>query len=370
VSETTVDLAAGETQTVDLAAPPRRSSAVVAAVLKEAGFGERTDHTLDLSEMDSNIASARLSTILTLAANVVNKEVSWGHRLYGLGLRSARAFMGTSPCGLQVLFGFESGTPDEAAARVAQAMVRVWPPGAPPPPPQPPNTFPQVKGLAASAQGTQPGPHWVSIETPGARPAVMSAVMLPGRLTLVVVHEDSSGESHVYQYLPTLALHEASDPKKLRLCEMAQRFLLCGQLDPAYAAAADLRAAGWDDPILTGLAGYLMLKLAKISELGPLANEMAARFGGIGDSHLLQAEHRAALGDAAGARAGYLAALGCGLPLFADGSLRLADAVAMHHLDHPTVPLLKDLLDHQLRGTLWSMRTGLPGSRAGRPLIG
>jgi hypothetical protein len=220
--------------------------------------------------------------------------------------------------------------------------------------------FPQVAGLGAFAAGTVPGPHWVSLEAPSGRPVVLATTMVPGRLTLLVAHEDSEGSSSIYQYLPSLAPQTSSEPKPLRLLEMAQRFFQRGQLDPAYQATVELRALQWDDPVVPCLAGYLMLKRGRLYELQGLVGEILGRLDVLADTHVLAAEYLAARKDAAAARMAYVTALERGLPLFAEGLVRLSDAVETLGIAHPRAALLEELMTDRLPGEVWSIRRGLP----------
>lgn len=366
--EELVDLEAGETEERELRAPAPAETGVMRELMARGTVFSDAEDNLHVSEALGPIASLQLSTVLTLAGNVANKNTPWGHRLRALGVDSFQAQVppGTEQ-GVQILFGGEFGTPEQIEQFVARVELRLWPQDQPlPAAPEYPRLVPATPGLAQIAWARSPGAHWLALGGADQAPVVFPLTVLAGRLALLVIHQDAAGQTHIFQYLPALgaddvepvAPNEAPDvaqAKLLRRLELLQRFYMSGRLDHAHDAARELLYAKWREPIAGCLGGYLMLRLDKPAELNIAAANMRNYFGELSDSHVLMAEYAGrVLRDDTWARQEFAAALERGLPLFADGAARLLEGVKRYGIDHPRVATLQTVVVRRVPGLLWA----------------
>jgi len=375
--EREVDLAAGDDERFTMQAPGPRAG-LVSELVQRAAFTVRKDNTLEVAGTVGPMATASLSTILSLAGSVANEDLEWGNRLRKVGLRSFRdAAPGSATSGVQVLFGIESVRPGDAgdgdAGEYLRKMkLRVWPQNGPvPATADVPLEFSGIKGLAAFQQAAEPGSYWGSLESLGQPPVVFALAVLPERLTMLIVQRDTAGRMRVFQYHPALTPEErerrdqenAPIPGKTsdesaalrrRQVDLLQRFYLSGQLMQTEQNAVDLLMAKWDEPVAGCLGGYLLLRLGKPDRLGAAAYNLAGHFGNLSDSHVLMAEYQTSISNRDFALVEFGRALDWGLPLCADGLSRLLGAVRDHHLKHANVPLLEAVYQNRVPGLLWS----------------
>src|SRR5205823_4896495 len=207
------------------------------------------------------------------------------------------------------------------------------------------------------------GPHCLAIEVPGQDPVVLQLAMLTGRITMLVLHFDAGRRARIFQYLPSLRASESTDPRTVRRLELVQRFYLKGRLDYAYETAKDLLQGKWEEPIAGCLGGYILLRQGKGRELGGPASNMTIFYPQLSDGFVLQGAAAESTGH--GTAEPFVAALNCGFPIFADGLLRLNQAVQRYHIEHPLVALLTQIVKNRAPGMLWSawLPEGLaPGS--------
>jgi hypothetical protein len=134
-----------------------------------------------------------------------------------------------------------------------------------------------------------------------------------------------------------------------------QRCVAGGRLDLGHDNAVELLHGKWADPIAGCLGGYLLLKLGEAAALGTAARNMVRAYPELSDSHLLEAEYHAARGDQRAVERAAALALDAGLPIFADGVSRLLDFAGSLALSHPNGRLAATVLDHRVKGALWSL---------------
>jgi len=356
VIEQLVELSPGEKETVELEAPPPQTTRVMTEVARHIECKLESDSTLEVSEAVGPMASAQLSTLLTLAASVVNQDQAWGQQLRKLGVKPFKALVsGGETSGLQVLSGVEVGTSEEVISYISKVGLSLWPMNQPRPETSDAPTPLNIPGLSEFARATQAGPHWLEINWPEKPPVALALAMLPQRLTMMVFHRDAEGHLHIFQYLPALQSDESSSPDTIRRLELAQRFYLNGRLDQAYENAKDLLYAKWVDPLAGCLGGYLLLRLGRARELSVFVQNMVNFYGQLSDSHVLRAEYEVELGHDAAARESLIHALERGAPIFADGLVCLRNRLAKYNLeDHPNARLIMEVFDKRVPDLLWT----------------
>jgi hypothetical protein len=359
-AEETLQLSIGETETVKLDAPALPQTRLMQKVMESANFLVQQDNTLDISKTVGPIASAQISTILALAANVANQSDTLGMRLRSLGLtpfsESATATIASS--GLEIISGVEFTSQQEISAYLSGAKLRLWPQGdLIPESSESPVALDSVPGIAEYAKPAQSGPHWLAVEIADQSPVIFSLSMLPQRLTMLVFHRDVEGRTRTFQYLPGLQPGEGSDLNLIRRLELMQRFSLSGRFNNAYELAREPLNAEVADPLALCLGGYLAIKLKDRDGLLTACKKLDKFYPQLSDGHVLRGEHEALIGEPGGAAAAYSEALNHGLPIFGDGLVRLSAAVGRHEITHPRVKLLDRVLANRVRGLLWSAWT-------------
>lgn len=364
--EELIDLEEGEAQDIHLGAPTETPSKLVGRMMAKAGFKPAGDGYVNVSERVGPVAGPNLTTLLTFAAQAVSMDKQWGDRLPALGLRSFQEIAGAdADSGLHLIVAIEASADREFSRRLSATSVRLWRERDPIPEPyvQPLLTSP-ANGVAEFAAKGQPGPHWLSLEMPGYDPMVFALMLLPGRLTVLIVQQDEFGETRVLQYMPSLVGDEQVEPASagehsraalIRRLELMQRCFMSGQLDYALLNARELLHAEWEEPIAVALSGYLMLRSGDGAEFLAVAGELMNRFDVLSDSHVLVASAVASTGgDDRRVEREFRAALDKGLPIIGDGLGLLAEGVDRYGIEHPRVPLLSAVFRRHVPDVLWS----------------
>jgi Caspase domain len=365
VIEQMIDIEPGERKEIALPAPQAPRTELFRQVITRTASDVQPDNTVEVSEAVGPIAAPRMSTLLMLTGEVVNRDTPWGHRLREIGLRSFReAVPNAGDTGVQVLFAVEDSAWTGWSHPPSPTRVAIWhlDEQLGPATMSRPIGIQDVLGLGAYSTAVRPGPHWLMIHLPGTAPTVFAVAALSGRLTLVVVHQDNDGQIRVLQYLPALTADTAphgraprSEPMNVRRLELMQRFYLSGRLDLAYPNARELLNAKWIEPIAGALGGYLMLRLGKVGELRRASANMSEFFGELSDSHILMAVYAdLEREDRDLAAREFRRALDHGVPIFADGLGLLLDGIERHGIEHPRVPVVRSLFNRHLPGLIWS----------------
>jgi hypothetical protein len=370
--EELIELLPGETERIHLGAPAAPDTRLFREVLAATGITVSDQNTIEPSEMVGAVATAQLSTLLALAGAMANEakerppERSWGEKLQRLHVSALRDFVGQPAVnGIQVLFGIEAEDPAEAAAYLAQAQLRCWKQSDPVPVLQiQPKPLRGPVGLAEYAWATDPGPHWLSIETPGQRSIAFAVTVLSNRAALIVFQRGVDGKMDIYQYLPALVPGEVDrvDPRAggarfpvIQRSELVQRAYLAGRLEEPGESARMLLYAKCTEPIAGVLGGYIQLRVNPSSELLDVAsNNMVRYFGELSDSHVLRAEYLDGQGRAAEAASVFRSALDRGLPVMQEGLAYLLHGVADHGIEHPQVERMRTLYEARVPGLLWT----------------
>lgn len=362
--EQIVEILPGESETVTLTSPKIKGSTVFSHILNVTDIPVLNGSLTHPSEAIGPAAMVQLSTLLALAGGVVNEEDrGYGHHLRNVGIRAFRDLIGTpADCGLQVLFGIEGEQAGSAPHYLADIKLRCWLLTEPVPAESfQPLPLPGKEGLAEFALPKSPGSYWLSLEMPNQSPVLLSLNLLPGRLALVIVNQETSGKINIYQYSPSLIPEPSGDPISeqarfpiLRRLELIQRAYASGNLDQAFQNAWQLLQAKWVEPMAGCLGGYILLKLNQAEKLAIVVNNMTNYYGGLCDSHILKSEYEASQNQETRSEEAMKMALDRGLPIFSDGLESLVTGIEKYHIDHPAVKLAQDVYKNRIRGLLWT----------------
>jgi hypothetical protein len=357
--ERIIHLSPGDDLKVTLEAPLQSQSPLLKAITSSAKFTVFKDNALDVSETVGPMASAQLSTVLALTGSVINQDEKWGHRLRSLGLKSFKESVASNATsGIQIFFVVDSGDSQRGSTRLAGTKVRLWPIDESKPAASTNLTSEsEIAGLYELAQAVEPGHYLLSISPEQGAPVVFAVAVLPGRLTMLLLQYDSTGQFDVFQYNFSLSHEQFKklNHKHVRQFDLAQRFYLSGRLDYALETAGELLHDKWADPLAVCLGGYLLLRLGKPGELSVAANNMLEFYEQLCDSHVLKAEYEASKGNSQAAAEFSRQALDHGVPVFAEGLTRLADAIRTYKLeDHARAKLIMEMTSKRARGFLWT----------------
>jgi len=341
---------------------PRPARAVRELVEAIAGRVE-PDNAVVVSDAIGPLGAPQPATLVTLAAGAAldADPARFGEPLGRLGLRRFRELL---PAGAQAGVAAFIAAP-RAPKSLERTHVRLWP-SAEDVPAESAVPTRATEWLGASVAAATPGSHWLSVEPPRGDPIVFALAVLPGRLTVVIVHFD--GETlRTFQYLPTLEPSGSSEPSALRAAEHLQRLLLAGRLDGAQPLAAAAAAAAADDPLRGCLGGYTLLRLGLAGELASAAAALVAGAPQLSDAHVLAGEHAAAAGRRDDAARAFAAAAEAAPPIFGEGLTRLLEGLRAFELEHARAALVEELFTRHVSGSMWSVFTP-PRLEPGAPL--
>jgi len=364
-----VELSPGETEVIHLDAPEPPKTRLVEEILEDASAETKDDKTLKISEPADigPVVSPQLSTIVTLVGGVANldeRELPAHRRRSPAGLRGFMSIVGAeAKSGLYILFGFDSHDSEDAHNLLSGAKIRFWVQGEPiPESSEHLLEFSSVSGLAEYAQPAAPGPHWVSVELPEQKPIVSALMVLPQHLSMLIFDREADGEIRLFQYLSRLESQVDVDVGKLRQLELIQRFILQGRLGRAYDLIKGSPRLSQTDPLAECMAGYVLLRLGKLEELGPTVNTIVNSYPELSDGYVLQAEYEAGRRNDDAAVTAYRTALNRGVPTFAYGLVQLFGAVHKYDIHHPRVDVLTRVFQNRcvwLLGSTWIPKDGL-----------
>lgn len=297
-----VELKAGDEQTVMLDAPPPPETALFDEIVEKTNFNIRENNTVTVSEYVGEMATAQLTTMMTLAASVVRDKVGWADKTRELGLKpfskvypqqTTGGFRVTS--GLRVVFADESSSDEKIDDYISQIKLSFW---------QQDQTankkalrlkpLPAFNRIAQFTREAQPSAYFLSVTLPERRPAIFSVSVLPNRITLFIIHQRPDASLSVLGFSSSFEIREDSSntSKNLRRLELLQRFYQAGNIgEHAYRDADELLHAKWLDPFAGCLGGYTMLSLNKPTELEVASKNMVKHYGNLSDSHILKAEY-------------------------------------------------------------------------------
>lgn len=374
MAEEVIHLEPGEREKVSLDAPRLPNEGLFREIVDRTAFHEGSDGTLvasDTSVVDS-MATAQLTTMLALAGSITVPHYGWADKISDLGLKPFRTLVPASyKSGLRVVLADElSGGGAGQGGRgdyLSRVGLRFWlqESGVTPPAgstPEPPLTSGKFPGIADYARAAEPGAYILELSLPERPPVTFAVAVLPERLTLLILHRRSDGTLRIYVYSPPYSddpypAREAA--KNLRRLELLQRFYVSNQVNELHALrnAVELLHAKWIDPLAGCLGGYTMLKLGQGAELKEAVKNMLKKYGELSDSHVLAAEYQMSVGNEQQAATSFLNALGLGLPIFAEGLVRLASGLERLRISHPRAGLIRQVLDKRARHLLWTAWT-------------
>jgi hypothetical protein len=349
----------GESVQVGLIAPRPRSP-TLRGLIEASEFGQAPDGTVTVSESVGPSASLRLSTVLALAAAAAAEIGSaHGQRLRAVGIPPFSVVTGEDS-GVQIVVGCDDGVDWIGRQRVSvsplaeegvlELLTRVL----------------SGNQIATAAFPRGPGSCQLRMRDGDQAEFALPLVVLPGRLTLVVMTRDSDGGVTTHVYMPAIVGPDEHDSRSrdaqfadsnfaaLRRIELMQRAAAKGRVSSTLPEIELLLFDKWRDPVAGCLGVYLGLRRGSAPETLLEASANLVRFFGLlPDSHVL---HGALLEktEHAAARAAYLAALDAGLPLFRDGVSLLASAAERLELKHGRVSTIQALAAATPADPLWS----------------
>lgn len=369
MAEELIDLSPGEKEEISLDAPSMPNSGLFQEIVGRTDFhASDEDQTLRFSEAVGPMATPQLTTMLALAGSVIEREYGWGPKAKQLGLPSFHEL--TSPNamhGLRVTCADEATHATGLSNYLSQVSVR----------------FrrqdgmrrysnkarlsisSKFAGIGDFAAAVKPGAYVLELNVPERPPIYFSLAVLPNRLTLVVLHRRADGGIRILSFCPSTH-PESGDPRevatRLRRLELLQRFYIADRVDGrhAYRNAHELLYAKWIDPLAGCLGGYTMLKLGQGVELNVAVSNMKAYYNELPDTHVLAAEYHLSLETKKGeaeARRACKAALDLGVPVFAEGLLRLASSIKRFAISHPRAAEVERVFKNRARNLLWTVWT-------------
>ncbi len=372
IAEELVDLSPGESEEVSLDAPSLPNTGLFKEIVARTNFYKSDeDQTLRFSEAVGPMATPQLTTVLALAGSVVVRQYGWGPNTTQLGLPSFHEL--TSPNaahGLRVICADEASHIEGADNYLSQVSVHFWKQNGDAQ--RRPHTereqllrSREFVGIADFASEAEPGAYVLELTVPERPPVYFSFAILPERLTLVVLHRRADGSIRILSFCPSTQPPKESAldvATQLRRLELLQRFYIADRVDGRHALrnAIELLHAKWIDPLAGCLGGYTMLKLGQGKELETAVSNMKRLYDQLPDTHVLAAEYHLsheANDREAEARRAYIAALDRGLPVFAEGLLRLASNIERFSISHTRAEEVKRVFKNRAKNLLWTAWT-------------
>ncbi|MDQ3874233.1 MAG: hypothetical protein M3322_01595, partial [Actinomycetota bacterium] len=215
---------------------------------------------------------------------------------------------------------------------------------------------------------SEPGAHWVSLESEGVAPLVVSLPVVPGRLATLVAQLDSD-RLPLYQFHPVAGPHASSTPDRLRRLEHLQRLLLGGRLDGGEALATKLAGDASEDPFAGCLAGYVLLRLGRLEALESLVSAIVTVAPKLSDAYVLRGEYEASSKGLEAASLAFAEAVNAGVPAFGEGLTRLVEGLRASASFHPRGALVRHIFQQHARGSMWAAFTPRRGLERGRLVI-
>ncbi|CAL75145.1 hypothetical protein; putative caspase domain [Bradyrhizobium sp. ORS 278] len=354
---------------VAVTAPPP-ASPLLQHLIETVGFRREKDGTVSVSASVGPSASLRLSTVLALSAAAAAETGSkFGQRLRAVGIPAFSAITGAAS-GVQIVAGSDDGTD-----WIGRLRVGVWSLDGTSEASQALGRLPDNAEIATAAFARAPGACQLTLQDVGqsASQLTLPLVVLPGRVTLLVITRDRDGRIDVHLYMPAVTGPQAQERSfrdqefadsnfaALRRIELMQRAVANGRISPTAPEIDLLLWDKWRDPVAGCLGGYLgrrrgdaLQRSYTLRSLEEASANLVRFFGLLPDSHILHGWVLEQVGKA-GAAASYAAALDAGLPLFRDGVALLESAVARLGLQHPRVPALAAIAGRPPADPLWSV---------------
>jgi hypothetical protein len=363
VREELVEMEPGADKTITLTAAPT-AGGLLQDIIARAGFPIEPDNTVQTSEAVGPSASLKLSTVLALATAAAMETASpWGHKLRSLGLPPFQELV-SADCtnGVQVILADEASPP----STWAPTELRCWRLREPVP-----QEFDEVAQaatfgtIADTALPRDPGAYWISLRFPSGADVTLPIVVLPKRVSLVVITRDVQGNTDLHQYMLALPAEGGEDPRirdpmfqasrftAIRRIELMQRSVASGRITPTWPDVELLLFDKWLDPVAGCLGCYLLVRMGKASELEVPARNLMRYFEALPDGHVLMGAYReqSLKGDPVRA---YLDALERGIPIFRDGLALLDAAIKRYQIQHERVKQVQMMLTRVPAGSLWS----------------
>jgi Caspase domain len=371
MAEELVDLSPGENEKVSLDAPSLPNYGLFKDIVDRIDFQTSDeDQTLRFSEYVGPMATPQLTTVLALAGSVVVGQYGWGPKATQLGLPSFSDLTsaGTNN-GFRIICADEATHVEGATNYLSQVFLRLWKQDADPETVARTERVPLIRsqdfvGIGDFATEAEPGAYILELNAPERPPVYFSLAVLPFRLTLIVLHRRADGIIRILSFCPSTQPPPPEETPfavatKLRRLELLQRFYFADRVNEQHALriAIELLHAKWIDPLAGCLGGYTMLRLGRGEELNVAVWNMKGMYSDLPDTHILAAEYYLSRENEAEARQEYTAALDEGLPVFAEGLLRLASSIERFSISHPRAEEVMRVFKNRARNLLWTAWT-------------
>jgi len=393
--EKLVNLLGGAQESIALEPPKLSETDLIAALAGDVGFTSENG-AMQLSDSSglTSLAWVRLSTILSAAATaqVLPAKTLTAQRLRSLGLNTLQNVLdGRVGSALQVLFGDElpSNTgapspPTDSGSETAQHAeltsisvacfsldaLRIEEERSP-------TILPGFQFIAEHSLALEPGCYWLSIRDPGSPGTFIPVTISKDRVTNLVFTRNVRGRVSIFVYQPSANSNARKTMQSERRAEMAQRYLMSGQMGDAGLLSAppgaspnvnELLVGGSSDPIVGLLGAFLSLHSveagrpqaspkdpATLPAVETMGEYLPETFPYFPDSHVLKAEIQMKQGRNAAARDAVHRALEAGVPIFDDGLLRLCKLIDSLVIEHPRTSLIRNVLQNRIPGMLWTV---------------
>ena len=244
---------------------------------------------------------------------------------------------------------------DKVDSYLKSLLWQLWPMDAKPEEGRPlqPSATP---GVATATTPTKPGPYWFRIDSKDRRRNVCFALtILTGQDLNLILHQQDCGRIFVFQFMEHDGPNREVDPLKTRRLDMAQRFLMGGELGQGSSTLEPLLVDPHGlDPIAGSLGGHLLVKQGQIDRAGALGERLIELHPTLPDGHVLRVLALSTKGRESDAEAAYRKALDLGFPLVAENTLRLASGASRARIAHPRVELLNRVVERLHPGLLWT----------------
>ena len=177
---------------------------------------------------------------------------------------------------------------DKVDSYLKSLLWQLWPMDAKPEEGRPlqPSATP---GVATATTPTKPGPYWFRIDSKDRRRNVCFALtILTGQDLNLILHQQDCGRIFVFQFMEHDGPNREVDPLKTRRLDMAQRFLMGGELGQGSSTLEPLLVDPHGlDPIAGSLGGHLLVKQGQIDRAGALGERLIELHPTLPDGHVL-----------------------------------------------------------------------------------
>ncbi|MDR3620686.1 MAG: caspase family protein [Paludisphaera borealis] len=384
VAKRLVRVEKGKSTTITIQPPETAVGGLIRRVIDRVGFDVNKDGVVDLSARVKSVAAPAISTVLELSRCATKYNQKWrdaGNRLrdvlnpssqrdtttHGHEARSGEDFQVMIAAEvmprpleetlekLRALGQILLVSQDEVDFYLRQLRWQLWPMDAAPEESRPlePSATP---GVAMAATPTTPGSYWFRVDSKDRRRNVCFALtILPGYDLNLIFHQVESGRIFVSQFMEDDRPGQDANPLKTRRLDMAQRFLMRGDLGQGSSTLeALLDDADELNPIAGSLGGHVLVKQGRIDRAGAIGERLVQLHPTLPDGYVLSALDLSTKGRERESEEAYRKAMDLGFPVVAENTMRLGFGVAQMRIEHPRAELLNRVVERLHPGLLWT----------------